>query len=132
MSPPGLGVDLHVAEAMRQPSPFRPQEEWGRDMEFAASVAELGLARTGIVHIYQTRHGGASHDAASRHRPIEEIQKRGRWRCLRSVARYENGGRINQVLNRLSTKELEQGRKALEVLPRLLANGGRLQHRACT
>ena len=39
--------------------------------------------------LYRLRHGGASHDAASRLRTISEIKRRGRWASDTSVRRYE-------------------------------------------
>ena len=43
--------------------------------------------------LYQARHSGASRDAAEHRRSRQEILKRGGWRCVRSVNRYETGGR---------------------------------------
>ena len=51
--------------------------------------------------LHSLRHGGPSTDLAMRAWPLEEAQRRGRWRTLRSVARYERGGRVAEQLQRL-------------------------------
>ena len=43
---------------------------------------------------YALRHTGASTDAQRGWRSLQAIQKRGRWRCHQSVARYEKSGRV--------------------------------------
>jgi len=69
--------------------------------EFRLAGAEFQLQDVGVSHLYQLRHGGASHDAASQNRDLASIKKRGRWVCNSSVRRYEKGGRSAQVLQRL-------------------------------
>ena len=39
--------------------------------------------------LYRLRHGGASHDAATRMRTLQEIKRRGRWASDTSLRRYE-------------------------------------------
>ena len=51
--------------------------------------------------LHSLRHGGPSTDLAMKSRSVTEAQKRGRWRTLRSVARYERGGRVSEQLQRL-------------------------------
>ena len=51
---------------------------------------------------YQLRHGGPSHDRAQMTRSLEAIQKRGRWKQLKSVMRYEKAGRVAQEAMKLS------------------------------
>ena len=53
---------------------------------------------------YAMRHAGASHDAIHKLRPLGEIQKRGRWRCHRSVTRYEKGGRVGASFARINAE----------------------------
>ena len=65
-------------------------------------VRSLGLNdNLGDVHLYQLRHGGASHDSAGGFRSLEDVRRRGRWRSWASVRRYEKGSRIGQVLLKL-------------------------------
>jgi hypothetical protein len=59
--------------------------------EFKAIADELGLES---IVPYALRHTGASMDALNGWRPLGTIQKRGRWRCHKSVARYEKAGRV--------------------------------------
>ncbi|CAK0789751.1 unnamed protein product, partial [Prorocentrum cordatum] len=71
-------------------------------------TAACGVARSlkldeylGDVHLYQLRHGGASHDSAGGFRSLGDVRRRGRWRSRASVRRYEKGSRIGQVLLKL-------------------------------
>ena len=59
------------------------------------------LKVTGYVP-HQLRHRGPSHDRAQQLRSLESIQKRGRWKQLRSVTRYESAGRVAQEAMKLS------------------------------
>ena len=45
--------------------------------------------KCGAVVPYQWRHSGPSIDRAMKWRPLDEVQKRGRWASQKSVARYE-------------------------------------------
>ena len=51
---------------------------------------------------YQLRHSGASDDRLQKIRTSEEIMKRGRWRTLKSVARYEKHARVTLEFSRLT------------------------------
>ena len=79
---------------------------------------------------YQLRHGGPSHDRAQMLRSLEAIQKRGRWKQLKSVMRHKKAGRVAQEAMKLSivmrkyatevTKQLKEiltGRLSLPQLP---------------
>ena len=68
---------------------------------FDRAVQALGLRRVGVVCRYQLRHGGASHDAATGARTLDQIRHRGRWRAHSSLRRYEKGARLGEVLERL-------------------------------
>ena len=59
---------------------------------FLRASETLGYEAREVHHLYQLRHGGASHDAAGRQRTTEEIRKRGRWESHKSLRRYESGG----------------------------------------
>lgn len=45
--------------------------------------------KTSVVMPHVLRHSGASNDAYHNRRPLNEIQKRGRWQARSSVSRYE-------------------------------------------
>ena len=55
------------------------------------------------IHAYMLRHGGASHDRAMNVRTMEEVAKRGRWRTLTSLRRYEKGNKTGRLLSMLGT-----------------------------
>ena len=73
---------------------------------------------------YQLRHGGPSHDRLQQTRSLEAIQKRGRWKQLRSVARYEKAGRVAQEAMKLSLHLRRYGKRVLQQLKEILS--GRL------
>jgi hypothetical protein len=50
------------------------------------------------LHLYRFRHAGPSVAAAAGLMPQGDIMKMGRWKSLRSLRRYEKGGRVAQVL----------------------------------
>eukprot|EP00438_Fugacium_kawagutii_P030549 Skav235998 [mRNA] locus=scaffold348:388416:392834:+ [translate_table: standard] len=77
--------------------------------EFLQEAQEqLRIHNIGPLHPYRWRHGGASTDFWEKHRDLAAIQKRGRWRAMASVRRYEKGGRLAQLLSKLpdATQEL--------------------------
>jgi len=51
---------------------------------------------------YQTRHSGPSIDVAASERSLAETQKRGQWKSIKSVRRYEKSGRLAAMSHRLS------------------------------
>ena len=51
--------------------------------------------------LYQLRHAGASIDAASRLRSLEEIRARGRWAAATSMMRYEKHAQIGKTWHAL-------------------------------
>ena len=74
------------------------QSRWASLFEGAAQRCGLAVLEPTL---YQCRHGGASHDSATRSRSVAEIKKRGRWLDDRSLVRYENGGRVTELMQRL-------------------------------
>ena len=82
--------------------------------EFARTTAELGIRD---LVPYSLRHSGASHDALVKVRPLLAIQKRGRWRCYKSVARYEKAGRVTVEFNKLPCRLRRWCQDAAAVLP---------------
>ena len=66
----------------------------------AQAAQAVGVSQLAPV-LHSLRHGGPSADLAMKARSLDEAQKRGRWRTLRSVARYERGGRVAEQLQRL-------------------------------
>ena len=71
---------------------------------FNGAVKALKLSSVGVTSRYQLRHGGASHDAATGARSLEQIRHRGRWRSHSSLRRYDEGARLGHVRERLPPK----------------------------
>ena len=69
---------------------------------------KLYINNIGPLHPYRWGHGRASMDFWEKHRDLVSIQKRGRWRAMASVRKYEKGGCLAQLLSKLpdTTQEL--------------------------
>jgi len=80
----------------------------------------LKLQSLGAPHLYRLRHGGASYDAAMRHRTVAEIQSRGRWQTLKSVKNYEKGSRLTQLFSGLPKETQRAATKAKEKIGSVL------------
>ena len=78
--------------------------------------ASLHLGSLGQIHPYRFRHGGASHDMLHHHRDLAGVQKRGRWKSLASVRRYEKGSRLAQLFAGLPKQVQEQSMAAARAL----------------
>ena len=76
--------------------------DWCRQYNAAAKQLHLEEFSPTTPVLYQLRHGGASHELASGHRDTAGLMKRGRWTSLASVKRYEKGGRLAELLQRLT------------------------------
>ena len=68
--------------------------------QYNRAAKDLGLA---VLHeklpvIYQLRHGRASHELATGRRNLTDIMS---WKSQVSVKRYEKGGRLAEILERL-------------------------------
>ena len=57
--------------------------------QFDKAVDDLGL-RWVVKCRYGLRHGGASRDVLSQLRPLQEVQRRGRWAVLSSIKHQKN------------------------------------------
>ena len=66
---------------------------------FREAVWALGLS---IFVPYQLRHSGRSWDKLHQRRSQVAIMRRGRWRSLASLARYEKGGMLMKEYANLS------------------------------
>jgi len=84
-----------------------------------------GFPRKEILHLYALRHGGASHDAGNKLRPMLEVQKRGSWRTTTSVCRYSKPGRLNQVLSLVNTEQRAAVMRSSAALPELICGAFR-------
>jgi len=72
-------------------------------------------------HPYSVRHGGASHDYLGKHRTLEEVKLRGRWRSEESVRRYVKASRAMKEEASLPEATLRYGHQYLKVLDDVLA-----------
>ena len=86
---------------------------------FSKAVRSLDYEKAGIVHLYQLRHGGASHDAASHARDMLSSH-RDRWASHRSLRRYENGGRLAEVMSRLTPSQVRHAKRQEACLHQVL------------
>ena len=73
----------------------------------------------GPLHLsfHGLRHGGPSTDFLEGTLSIEDIQRRGRWKSLSSVRRYEKHGRLSAQLSRLTDSQKRVASLASVALP---------------
>jgi len=79
--------------------------------QYAEAAQQLMLESFGssahpLPVLYQLRHGGASHELATGRREITALAKRGRWASIASLRRYEKGGRLTEILSRLTPAQV--------------------------
>ena len=72
--------------------------------QFSKAASFLGLNG---FHPYQLRHGGATEDMTSGARDHNSIKSRGRWRTDPSVRRYAKVGRVQELLNQISPRDIQ-------------------------
>lgn len=76
--------------------------------EFRKAFAKAGDAfEVPGLHPYQMRHGGATEDLTSKTRDFQGVKTRGRWRADQSVRRYAKVGRVQQLLSKVSARNLQ-------------------------
>ena len=69
--------------------------------EFQKSRDRLGLRE---LAPYQLRHSGVSEDLNRRVRTFAEAQRRGKWRSMKSMMRYEKHARLQATASKYSEK----------------------------
>ena len=75
---------------------------------------------------YSARHSGASIDRALNERPLNLVRKRGRWKKMSSVVRYDKTGRLNDAWRALDTEVKAYCLECVRVLNTVLLAGGDL------
>ena len=75
---------------------------------------------------YSARHSGASIDRALNERPLDLVRKRGRWKQMSSVVRYDKTGRLNDAWRALDTEVKAYCLECVRVLNTVLLAGGDL------
>ena len=87
---------LEVGAAERLfPFEYVEMAQWAAQASTAAGLEVLSPV------LYQLRHAGASIDAASRLRSLEEIRARGRWAAATIMMRYEKHAQIGKTWHAL-------------------------------
>ena len=56
-------------------------------------------------------------------RDILGVQKRGRWGSVRSLRRYEKGGRVGQLLSKLPKETLDEAEELAGRIGKILVSG---------
>jgi integrase len=75
---------------------------------------------------YSARHSGASIDRATNERPLDVVRKRGRWKQMASVVRYDKTGRVNDAWRALTAATRSLCLEAERRLIACLVNGAEL------
>lgn len=118
------GLDAHgswppsrsAAQTSRLPLLASRYHTWKSQLLRALDM--MGAAGAlGGVHVYQLRHGGASHDFVTKARTLKEVRGRGRWRSWASVRRYEKRSRVAQMLHWLPAPLLDRARHGQGAAP---------------
>lgn len=74
-------------------SVFHPLTASDYNAQIAKSAVHVGLQHLHLT-AHMLRHSGASHDSYYQLRTLKEIQYRGRWKAVSSVARYKKPGKM--------------------------------------
>ena len=79
---------------------------WDFDCPEMAESFEAASEALGLVPFvpYQLRHSGPSWDRLHARRSQASVMKRGRWKSLASLARYEKGGMVTKQFEKLPDK----------------------------
>lgn len=72
--------------------------------KFQAAAEKIDLKG---IHPYQLRHGGATEDLTSKAREFSMVKARGRWKTDASVRRYAKTGRVQQLLCKITKRNLQ-------------------------
>ena len=93
-------------------------EEYKRT--FDQVTKSLGLPYVVVPH--QARHSGPSWHRLQATFTLEEVRKRGRWRSMRSVLRYEKAGLLLKAEAILSAEQKSRGLDCMARLGKLLSS----------
>ena len=89
--------------------------------EFRKNFQEAGqLLGFKNLHLYQSRHGGASEDLNSGERDHLAVKVRGRWHTDQSVRRYGKVGKIQKMMTDLSPERMAFCQWSLRNIERVL------------
>ena len=83
---------------------------------FRRASREMGIEEVKLTpHV--VRHAGPSRDRLDRSRTLQEIQRRGRWRCVQSMNRYEKEGKALRSWSKLTQADRELYTRAAAIFP---------------
>jgi len=99
--------------------------------EWRAAVQQLRVGDL-VESPYQCRHGGPSRDRLMKLRSLLAVKKRGRWAADSSVRVYEQSGRVQETLHKLSPELVLFGNSVRENFGRLFRGGMALAPPAVT
>ena len=86
---------------------------------FRTAKQQIGLGHLQLTP-HAVRHSGPSIDALHRSRSAAEIQNRGRWRCAKSIQRYQKPGQMLAKMSRVPQHVWDNAKQALpQVLHKL-------------
>ena len=84
-------------------------------IHFKQALQAVGAGILGAVP-HCLRHGGASHDAATRSRSLAQVQLRGGWAAMESLKRYEKHGVLGRELASLPIHTKQSAQKQISFL----------------
>ena len=89
-------------------------------MEYEAALryatVKAGLDTLGLTP-HTARHGGASQDSRDQLRSFADIQARGQWQSLKSVARYKKTGVYERQLAKMTDAQVLSAVSLAKTLP---------------
>jgi hypothetical protein len=91
--------------------------QWNAVMKKAARL--LFISHWEVVP-YLLRHSGPSEDYLSGTRSLLDIQRRGRWKSVHSVRRYEKSARVSSRLDLLTKQQLSFMKQAVDSIKQVL------------
>ena len=103
--------------------PLRPVWDFDYPMLLRHMKETCRSLQLGRITPYQARHSGASIDRSSGERSQAEVQRRGGWRQLKNMARYEKSARLGQRAQTHSALLLAYGKQCQRELERALLWG---------
>ena len=102
----------------------KEQKAFGMDYAQYLEIFSRAVSRMGLKAVpYQARHSGPSIDRAQGARTQAECQKRGRWRSMKSLQRYEKHGRLNESWRDIGHEAQLFGRQCEAAIEKIVLHG---------
>lgn len=90
------------------------------EAEFRISKKQIGL-NAFQLEPHTVRHSGPSVDSLNRSRTSLEIQARGRWKCQKSILRYQKPGQMLSKMSRIPDEVWQRSKIALPQAMQLIS-----------